>query len=240
MTPAGPRDPDHRRQRRHGDRRLHGPRARRRPGLGGAGDRPDLAVPDETRTLRAVVTAPEGISGGTRRIAVQVRELTPPQASTISEIDLTVPPASSVQMRVDPLAVTGGKSATFSVLVENDGNTIVTGRSTATTRSAGAVPVRPGAHRAGARASTSSSTCAPRAKRRLFGSLDGPPAGHLSRRSAAGSIANFVGRDPYQAQQAPRRTGGASARRRSSRSRSSRAARCPWSVCWPRSPCSRS
>ncbi len=84
--------------------------------------------PNESRILRAIITAPEGIPAGSRRIAIQVRELTPPQASTISEVDLFVPPDSRVQLRVDPMAVTGGRSATFSLLVENKGNTIIKGQ----------------------------------------------------------------------------------------------------------------
>ncbi|MEO6885019.1 MAG: carboxypeptidase-like regulatory domain-containing protein [Jatrophihabitantaceae bacterium] len=81
--------------------------------------------PDETRTLLAKLTAPHGIPAGSRRIAVQVRELTPPEATSITEIDLTVPAARSVQMRADPLAVTAGKRASFSLIVENTGNTVV-------------------------------------------------------------------------------------------------------------------
>jgi hypothetical protein len=83
--------------------------------------------PDETRTVMATITPPQGIPAGTRRIAVQVRELTPPEASTIVELDLTVPAAKAVQLRLDPLAVSAGKRATFSLILENTGNTIVAG-----------------------------------------------------------------------------------------------------------------
>ena len=84
--------------------------------------------PDESRTLTAIVTAPRGIPAGSRRIAVQVRELTPPEASSIVEIDLAVPAADSMQLRIDPMAVTAGAQATFSILVENTGNTTIRGR----------------------------------------------------------------------------------------------------------------
>ncbi len=83
--------------------------------------------PDESRTVVAIITAPQGIPAGSRRLAIQVRELTPPEASTITELDLTVPAAKSVQVRVDPLAVTAGRRAAFSVIVENTGNTVVRG-----------------------------------------------------------------------------------------------------------------
>ncbi len=83
--------------------------------------------PDESRTVVAVITPPRGIPAGQRRMAVQVRELTPPEGSLVTDVDLTVPAAESVQMRVDPLAVTAGRRGAFSVLVENTGNTVVGG-----------------------------------------------------------------------------------------------------------------
>ncbi|MEO9139102.1 MAG: carboxypeptidase regulatory-like domain-containing protein [Jatrophihabitans sp.] len=81
--------------------------------------------PDETRTVIANVTAPRGIPAGDRRIAVQVRELTPPEASSITEVTLVVPATKSVQVRADPLAVTAGKRASFNLIVENTGNTVI-------------------------------------------------------------------------------------------------------------------
>lgn len=84
--------------------------------------------PDESRTVQAVLTPPQGVASGARRIAVQVRQLNPPQTSTIVELDLTVPSARAVRMRVDPLTVTAGRRAAYSVIVENTGNTVVNGR----------------------------------------------------------------------------------------------------------------
>ncbi|MBE7162707.1 MAG: carboxypeptidase regulatory-like domain-containing protein, partial [Williamsia herbipolensis] len=63
-----------------------------------------------------------------RRIAVQVRELTPPQSSSITELEFSVPESYDVQLRVDPMAVTAGRQATFTVLVENTGNCRVHGK----------------------------------------------------------------------------------------------------------------
>ena len=48
--------------------------------------------PDTSQTVRALVRIPPGLGAGERRIAVQVRELTPPQAISIAEIELVVPP----------------------------------------------------------------------------------------------------------------------------------------------------
>lgn len=81
--------------------------------------------PDETRTLVVVVTPPEGLPAGPRRLAIQVRELTQPYGSTIAELDLTVPAARAVRLRPDPLMVTAGRRANFGVIVENNGNTVV-------------------------------------------------------------------------------------------------------------------
>ena len=83
--------------------------------------------PDETRTLEVTVAPPRGIPAGSRRVAVQVRELTPPYDTRITEVELTVPASAMVQLRVDPVAVTAGKRATFSLLVENTGNTDIKG-----------------------------------------------------------------------------------------------------------------
>lgn len=84
--------------------------------------------PDEVRVVPLTVTPPVGLPAGVRRIAVQVRELTPPQSSAIIDVDLSVPAAKSMRVRVDPITVTAGKRATLSVIAENTGNTIIEGR----------------------------------------------------------------------------------------------------------------
>lgn len=83
--------------------------------------------PDDTHTMAIGVTVPRGLAAGSRRIAVQVRELTPPEASSVVEIDIVVPAEPQVQVQVDPLALTAGKRAAFSLMVENTGNTQVIG-----------------------------------------------------------------------------------------------------------------
>ena len=91
-------------------------------------DTEEIALfPDESREVSIMVTPPKGLAAGTRRIAVQIRELTPPYASTVAEIDLTVPTAPGMQLRVDPLSITAGKRANFGLLVENTGNTNIRG-----------------------------------------------------------------------------------------------------------------
>jgi 5-hydroxyisourate hydrolase-like protein (transthyretin family) len=88
--------------------------------------------PDETRTITAMITVPDGMIAGDRRITVQVRELTPPEATSVEEVVLVVPEARSVQMRVDPMALTAGTIGRFGLLVDNTGNTTVRGRLTGT------------------------------------------------------------------------------------------------------------
>lgn len=88
--------------------------------------------PDETRTITAQVTVPVGMVAGDRRIAVQVRELTPPESTSIEEVVLVVPVARSVEMRVDPISQTAGSRARFGLLVGNTGNSQVHSRLTGT------------------------------------------------------------------------------------------------------------
>lgn len=79
--------------------------------------------PDESRTLEASVTVPERILAGGRRIAIQVRELTPPEDSRVIDVDLTVPQLASTEVRVDPLTLTAGRRGSYSLIVHNTGNT---------------------------------------------------------------------------------------------------------------------
>lgn len=88
--------------------------------------------PEETRTIEVGLEVPPGMLAGERRIAVQVRELTPPEATAIEEVVLEVPEARSVQMRTDPITQTVGKKARFGLLVDNTGNTPIHSRLTGT------------------------------------------------------------------------------------------------------------
>ncbi|MEO9202945.1 MAG: carboxypeptidase regulatory-like domain-containing protein, partial [Mycobacterium sp.] len=79
--------------------------------------------PETTQTVMATIEIPRGVGAGDRRIAVQVREITPPQAVAVAEIELVVPSHESVKLSLSPLSVTGGKKGRFSVVAENTGNT---------------------------------------------------------------------------------------------------------------------
>ncbi len=81
--------------------------------------------PETSQTVLATIEIPRGVGAGDRRIAVQVREITPPQAVAVAEIELAVPPREAVKMALSPLTVTCGKRGRFSVVAENTGNTPV-------------------------------------------------------------------------------------------------------------------
>lgn len=84
--------------------------------------------PGGSGTALITITLPPGTAAGERKVAVQIRELTPPRSTSVVEIDLIVPEARAVTMRLDPATVTGGRSAAFGVVVENVGNTMVAGQ----------------------------------------------------------------------------------------------------------------
>src|SRR6478609_2290730 len=81
--------------------------------------------PDTSQTVRALVRIPPGLGAGDRRIAVQVRELTPPQAIAVAEIELVVPPRQALRLTLTPMTVVAGRAGTFGVILENTGNTTV-------------------------------------------------------------------------------------------------------------------
>jgi len=83
--------------------------------------------PGATDTITITVTTPPGLRAGDRRFAVQVRELTPPTRTTVVDLDLEIAAAPLVQMDLDPRTVTAGKRGSFGLLVDNVGNTQVSG-----------------------------------------------------------------------------------------------------------------
>ncbi len=81
--------------------------------------------PDMSQTVQATVEIPPGVGAGDRRIAVQVRELTPPQAIAVAEIELVVPAREAIRLALSPMTVVCGKHGRFSVIAENTGNTAI-------------------------------------------------------------------------------------------------------------------
>lgn len=83
--------------------------------------------PGASDTITITVTTPPGLRAGDRRFAVQVRELTPPTRTTVVDLDLEIAAAPMVAMDLDPRTVTAGKRGSFGLLVDNVGNTPLSG-----------------------------------------------------------------------------------------------------------------
>jgi Carboxypeptidase regulatory-like domain len=84
--------------------------------------------PGTSQTVLVQLIIPDGLAAGERRISVQVRELTPPNAIAVEEVELQVPAAPSVQLQLDPVTAYGGRRASFGAVISNRGNTVLTGR----------------------------------------------------------------------------------------------------------------
>ncbi len=82
--------------------------------------------PDESQTVTATVAVPAGVAAGERRMAVQVREVTPPHDIAINELELLVPAAEELAVQLTPMTVVAGGHGMFGVLLHNTGNTTVT------------------------------------------------------------------------------------------------------------------
>src|SRR5579875_1680803 len=86
-------------------------------------DQPQLSLfPDSSGVAVLTIALPPGIPAGNRRIDVEVRELTPPGGETVIPVELAVPADVHLALNVDPVSVTGGRSAALSVRVSNSGN----------------------------------------------------------------------------------------------------------------------
>lgn len=81
--------------------------------------------PDTDQQVTATITVPRGLGAGARRIALQVKELTPPGAISVAEIDVVVPAQQAVKMALTPMTVVCGRTGRFGVVLENTGNTEV-------------------------------------------------------------------------------------------------------------------
>lgn len=87
--------------------------------------------PESSTVVVATIRVPDGLVSGTRRIGIQVRELTPPESVTVEEIDLEIAAAPGLTLVLDPITVSGGSAQATSLLAENTGNTTLAGRFTA-------------------------------------------------------------------------------------------------------------
>ena len=89
-------------------------------------DQPQLSLfPEASGTIIVAVTLPEGVPAGTRRISIEVAELTPPMDVEVVPIELTVPAELGLSLQLDPMSVTGGGTVSSGILIENTGNSKV-------------------------------------------------------------------------------------------------------------------
>lgn len=87
----------------------------------------DTAVfPSETASIELSVALPEDFPAGHRPMAVQVESLEDLEEAVTVALDVVVPRRDQLNMRIEPSSVTGGRSTTFGILIENRGNDTVT------------------------------------------------------------------------------------------------------------------
>ncbi len=78
--------------------------------------------PADTGTVTLRVELPADAPAGVRQLAVQVRDLTRPDATSVTEIAIEVPARHLTTVSLDPAVVSSGRRATVGVILENRGN----------------------------------------------------------------------------------------------------------------------
>ena len=79
--------------------------------------------PASTGTALLAVNFPKGSPAGSRRVSVEVKELTAPWSAQIVDLDLEVPAQPAISLKLDPASVSAGRRASLVALVANAGNT---------------------------------------------------------------------------------------------------------------------
>ena len=87
-------------------------------------DKQTLALfPGTTGTAVLALSFPPGSPAGSRRVSVEVQELTEPWATEVVDLDLEVPAQRSVTLALDPVSISAGRRGSLVALVANSGNT---------------------------------------------------------------------------------------------------------------------
>jgi hypothetical protein len=81
--------------------------------------------PGEVGIVEVTVALPPDVPAGARTIAVHVRSENDRNEFSLAQVDLAVGPRVATTLRVDPVTVTGGNRASFSLIITNEGNTTV-------------------------------------------------------------------------------------------------------------------
>lgn len=80
--------------------------------------------PGETGSVTIRVQLPIDYPSSQRLISINVASDDDPRAFNLTEVELLVAPRTEVAVAVDPTVVTGGRSATFGLVVSNHGNAV--------------------------------------------------------------------------------------------------------------------
>jgi hypothetical protein len=78
--------------------------------------------PGDAGTVTLLVELPADAPAGTRRPVVQVRDLTRPDATSVTQVSIDVPARHQTTIAMDPPVVSSGREATVGVILENRGN----------------------------------------------------------------------------------------------------------------------
>lgn len=79
--------------------------------------------PNDVETVTVTVTLPPSFPAGARQVAIHVQSENDPSEFTITPVTIVVADRPRVGLRVEPVTVTGGGQAAFSLLLANEGNT---------------------------------------------------------------------------------------------------------------------
>jgi hypothetical protein len=78
--------------------------------------------PDTTGVAVLAVTFPMGSPAGARRVSVEVSEITEPYAVEVVDLDLEIPSAPALAIKLDPVSISAGRHGALTAIVSNTGN----------------------------------------------------------------------------------------------------------------------
>jgi hypothetical protein len=81
--------------------------------------------PGQTEHVDISMVLPDDYPASNRTIAVNVSSTDDPGAFSLNQVELEVQPRNVVSVRVDPVMITGGRSARFGLVISNIGNASV-------------------------------------------------------------------------------------------------------------------
>ncbi|HTT92321.1 MAG TPA: carboxypeptidase regulatory-like domain-containing protein [Acidimicrobiales bacterium] len=86
-------------------------------------DKTELSLfPGTTGVAVLAVNFPAGSPAGSRRVSLEVTEVTPPYSMEVTDLDLEVPPEPALTIKLDPVSVSAGRHASLTAIVSNTGN----------------------------------------------------------------------------------------------------------------------